>query len=830
MTRTLLRLIVSTYCWLTAAYAWLAAAPFSYQEFIRPRMFGTGPFQQWHVVLYWAWLVFALADVGGAFARGRLQRRLAWTFAAVWTLAGVWMTARPMLPTLADDHRSLILGVIALLPLAWLSAIDHAAAGRFLRNQRESAQAADPRMLDGRLLVSALGSAAFVTILYAGLAPILMRGEFEPDLLTLGLSLGLAWNLAYHMLIFCGAFCVLAVARRVAVRAPFAVQYAVTFAIVAAALSAATLYGVCDALGLEGAWRVLVAAACGITITATWGGLRARRWADRDTRLTTGLDVFFGPPASASLHVRHLVPFLIVGAVAYALPLASRIIDWDFLLLKSGVFVLWIIVFDRIFQLTPLVSIGDLSVTALCLLPVAAYVAHPAIEARARHWLRDPQFDLSHVLDRYGLYSPSFRLVDGWLRQRPAGLSPFQRFVRENSGLAKLDVNPVSLDFVPGPGDAPFQPAPPMFLFVIDSLRPDYLSPYNPAVSFTPRIGEFAADSVVFRNALTKYGGTGLSLPAIWSGAVGVHKQYVTPFWPMNTLEKLLAANRYRRVMSIDVIMEQLLRPAEGTIQLDRGVRTMDYELCRTLEELEAKFPSDGPDRPVFGYSLPQDLHVSNIMTASVPPGETYPGFHPPYAARVHRIDRCFGAFVDFLKRRDLYDRSLIIVTSDHGEMLGEEGRWGHAYYMFPPVLQVPLIMHLPRAARQLAGPDTGAVSFSTDIAPTVYAALGYRPRAANGVMGEPLIGADRVDAWTRRRRDFVASASYSAVYAVIRSNGRRVYIFDAIKGEDFAYLQGAAGRWKKIPVTDGLRTTAQRLIREHIDEIRRVYRMPRGR
>src|SRR4029077_156024 len=131
-----------------------------------------------------------------------------------------------------------------------------------------------------------------------------------------------------------------------------------------------------------------------------------------------------------------------------------------------------------------------------------------------------------------------------------------------------------------------------------------------------------------------------------------------------------------------DVIMEQLLQPSESPVALDRDVRTMDYRLCRTLDELASTLPmtDEGDPRPVFGYSLPQDLHVSNIMTASVPPGESYPGFHAPVAARGRKVDRCVGQFVDFLKRRGVYDRSIVILAADHGEMLGEDGRWGHAY------------------------------------------------------------------------------------------------------------------------------------------------------
>ena len=58
----------------------------------------------------------------------------------------------------------------------------------------------------------------------------------------------------------------------------------------------------------------------------------------------------------------------------------------------------------------------------------------------------------------------------------------------------------------------------------------------------------FAKDSVVFTRAFTRYGGTGLSVPAIWTGGMVLHKQYVTPSEPMNTLLKLLDAGGYRRL------------------------------------------------------------------------------------------------------------------------------------------------------------------------------------------------------------------------------------------------------------------------------------------
>jgi hypothetical protein len=93
--------------------------------------------------------------------------------------------------------------------------------------------------------------------------------------------------------------------------------------------------------------------------------------------------------------------------------------------------------------------------------------------------------------------------------------------------------------------------------------------------------------------------------------------------------------------------------------------------------------------------------------------------------------------------------------------------------------------------------------------------------------MGEPLIGAGRVASARRRRGDYVAAASYSAVYAVVRRNGRRVYIIDAIKGDEYAYDRNPAGEWRRVDVSERIRSVGQRLIREHLDAVRRVYRVP---
>jgi arylsulfatase A-like enzyme len=148
---------------------------------------------------------------------------------------------------------------------------------------------------------------------------------------------------------------------------------------------------------------------------------------------------------------------------------------------------------------------------------------------------------------------------------------------------------------------------------------------------------------------------------------------------------------------------------------------------------------------------------------------------------------------------------------------------------LFPEVLQIPLIMHFPRGVLDHQAIDPKAVALTTDITPTLYAALGYHPRRETPLVGQPLIAAAPEELATRRTETYVLAASYGAVYAVLRQNGRRLYVVDAVKDEEYGYERRALGRWSPVEVTPGLRAVNQRAIREYIDEISRVYHVNSG-
>jgi arylsulfatase A-like enzyme len=298
----------------------------------------------------------------------------------------------------------------------------------------------------------------------------------------------------------------------------------------------------------------------------------------------------------------------------------------------------------------------------------------------------------------------------------------------------------------------------------------------------------------------------------------------------MNALEKLLDADLYRRYVTRDHIADQLMQPSPATVDLDLHIPEMDHTLCRTLEELQGHLEKrDATKGPVFAMTRSLDVHFANLAGTSAPRGETYPGFFDTYAAQVRRLDRCVGAFVGFLKRVDLYDESVIILTSDHGESLGEEGRWGHAYTLFPEVIRIPLIVHLP--ARLAAGltTDLTRVAFSTDITPTLYALLGHDPDDLGTLYGAPLFAARGSQLRPRRHDSFLLSSSYGAVYGMLRHNGRQLFIANAIEGRDAQFDLSRQGPGRRTAIAAGDRSLNWELIRAQIAALAAQYRFTPG-
>src|SRR5262249_12170151 len=155
----------------------------------------------------------------------------------------------------------------------------------------------------------------------------------------------------------------------------------------------------------------------------------------------------------------------------------------------------------------------------------------------------ETRFNPDLVFDRYAAIDLSFRLIRDLRTTESRDTADFYAYLKANTLVPPLRVKTADIQFAPL--DRPAVKPPDVFLFIIDSMRRDYVSAYNPAVTFTPALGAFAADSFVFDRAFTRYAGTGLAVPSIWAGGMLIHMLEQQPFDNRNALLKLLEADGY---------------------------------------------------------------------------------------------------------------------------------------------------------------------------------------------------------------------------------------------------------------------------------------------
>jgi membrane-anchored protein YejM (alkaline phosphatase superfamily) len=104
-------------------------------------------------------------------------------------------------------------------------------------------------------------------------------------------------------------------------------------------------------------------------------------------------------------------------------------------------------------------------------------------------------------------------------------------------------------------------------------------------------------------------------------------------------------------------------------------------------------------------------------------------------------VDHQIEEFCDYLKKTGRYDKSIIIITGDHGEEFQEQGSWCHCSSLEPEQVQVPLLIKWPKVTGR--GP-TQKIASHMDIMPTLLSALNIPKRLRPVMTGADLFSAKR--------------------------------------------------------------------------------------
>jgi arylsulfatase A-like enzyme len=133
------------------------------------------------------------------------------------------------------------------------------------------------------------------------------------------------------------------------------------------------------------------------------------------------------------------------------------------------------------------------------------------------------------------------------------------------------------------------------------------------------------------------------------------------------------------------------------------------------IDELDRAAATDRPFMFVAHYL---DLHLPRKAELLA---QFSGDLRPVYAAKLAKLDSQLGQLFTTLKQRGQWDKTIVVITADHGEELNERGYSEHAFHLYDTVLGVPLIVRIPGAACL----DRRTPATVLDVLPMVASGLG---------------------------------------------------------------------------------------------------------
>jgi arylsulfatase A-like enzyme len=313
----------------------------------------------------------------------------------------------------------------------------------------------------------------------------------------------------------------------------------------------------------------------------------------------------------------------------------------------------------------------------------------------------------------------------------------------------------------------PGKKRPDVILVSVDTLRPDHLTCYGYSRDTSPDIDRLASESLLFEKCFSHAPSTGASLASLLSGFLP-HETKVTNKTILSAgvemLPEILRGYGYKTAA---VVSNYVLRENRGW---EQGFDVYDAkmkqrELNRNMQERTAEHTTDSAIKLLKRFqkdNLFLWIHYQDPHGPYIPPKRFADLFHSPgqkprnlrlnttgsgqggipayqklgtnrdfhhyvsqYDGEIRYQDEHFKRLIGTLKKLDLYNDSLIIFTSDHGEGMGEHDYYfAHGENLYNILTHVPLII---KYGTELAGRRTDFVRH-IDVVPTILNILDIEP------------------------------------------------------------------------------------------------------
>jgi len=344
-----------------------------------------------------------------------------------------------------------------------------------------------------------------------------------------------------------------------------------------------------------------------------------------------------------------------------------------------------------------------------------------------------------------------------------------------------------------------------IILYVLDCLRPDHLSCYGYERKTSPEIDKLASEGVVFENAFSNSTWTRSSAASILTSTypsvhgVMTNNDFLTK--ELVTLPELLqkcgfvtvVINAMGNLASVygfdrgfteyfDLFRSSNLKKIRDAARgknfgehesAKDAVNPLSEDINEIASSMLKKYKND--NLFIFCWSIDTHTPLSSPENFAIFSDPNYSGkvdgthSHPPenikdeqqwiglYDSEIYHNDHSIGQLVAELKKLDLYDDTTIMVTSDHGQGLGEHGKFLHGGPPYDYVIRVPMIVKLSRQFSKHADKVSNFIQL-IDIFPTITDLAGLDIQKIPTIQGKsflPLIAG--------RRDEYVG---HDAIYA----------------------------------------------------------------
>ncbi len=245
-----------------------------------------------------------------------------------------------------------------------------------------------------------------------------------------------------------------------------------------------------------------------------------------------------------------------------------------------------------------------------------------------------------------------------------------------------------------------------------------------------------------------------------------------------------------------------------------------------------ARYDPDRLARPLYRESdlaVQQRLGDFYFQAAPEPPGERHQRMRARYYGMVSLIDEQVGRMLDALDATGQRDNTVVIFTSDHGEMLGDHGLQAKGCRFYEPLVRVPLILAWP--GRFAAGRRHEGLVELTDLAPTL-AELADVPLP--WTHGQSLLGVLDADMSSPRPvRDYVRCEYYDTLNmfaphephrhrscwaTMLRDERHKLVVYHGCEYGELYDLQAGPNEFDNLWDTPSAREVRDRMIRRSFD------------